>query len=131
MGKIVLSLFLVYFPAGVVAVWIGRRLPRNARKFLVTMGPACVVCGITTYLGVKLFDIPVIARTGHVQGDGAVAFAYLEFIGGAFMTGLHFVLVRLFPKWMAGEKPRKKANQSTDPTLASGTPGAGHQPRHP
>jgi hypothetical protein len=22
-------------------------------------------------------------------------------------------------------------NQSTDPTLASGTPGAGHQPRHP
>jgi hypothetical protein len=26
---------------------------------------------------------------------------------------------------------RLRANQSTDPTLASGTPGAGHQSRHP
>jgi|SRR5580698_8701449 hypothetical protein len=26
---------------------------------------------------------------------------------------------------------KTEANQSTDPTLASGTPGAGHQPRHP
>jgi hypothetical protein len=32
---------------------------------------------------------------------------------------------------IANMRQRQIHNQSTDPTLASGTPGAGHQSRHP
>jgi hypothetical protein len=37
----------------------------------------------------------------------------------------------MLPFWTKQRKNFKWPNQSTDPTLASGTPGAGHQPRHP
>jgi hypothetical protein len=40
------------------------------------------------------------------------------------------LVVLLLPAIENGQKPTAP-NQSTDPTLASGTPGAGHQSRHP
>jgi hypothetical protein len=71
--------------------------------------------GISVYIGVKLFDITVVGRSAHFQGDAALGFGYFMMLAGAVLTGLHFVFVGLFPNWMEGRKNRKTANQSTDP----------------
>jgi hypothetical protein len=53
-------------------------------------------------------------------GIGIITFFYLNLIVGMLV----------YVKLIRASK-RSTPNQSTDPTSASGTPGAGHQPRHP
>ena len=51
----------------------------------------------------------------------------------SFMMTVTGVIVGVFATAIVARyaPPKNGSNQSTDPTLASGTPGAGHQSRHP
>ena len=100
MGIAILSLVVVYVPAIALALLIKSRLPKNMRQFLIKMGPAFLVAGICTYFGAKYYDISVIGRSGHLDGQDAVNFGVLSVCAGSIMTALHYTFLRLFPKWM-------------------------------
>lgn len=100
MGRAVLSLVVVYVPAIFVALLIQSRLPKKMRRFLITMGPALLVAGICAYFGAKYYGLSAVGRSGHLEGENAVNFGILCAFTGSVMTALHYVFLRVFPKWM-------------------------------
>jgi hypothetical protein len=63
--------------------------------------------------------IPPDRSNGEIEGVIRVALSTLSILIVAFVY---------IPRWLARNKALP--NQSTDPTLASGTPPAGQEPRH-
>ena len=106
MGRAILSLIVLYVPAIAIALWIQSRLPKKERRFLITTGPGLFVGGIFTYFGAKYFGLAAIARSGHLEGQDALNFGLLCMAAGVIMIGLHFALIRAFPKWMKKEKSK-------------------------
>ena len=115
----VLSLFVVYVPAIIVALLIQSRLPKKMRGFLITMGPAFLVAGICAYFGAEYYDLPVVGRSGHLEGRSAVNFGIICIFAGFVMTALHFALLRMFPQWMSRKVKKKRANKPVEPTSHS------------
>jgi hypothetical protein len=56
---------------------------------------------------------------------------FFKLISDSVIFGSFLLMLYCFAAIRAIDLKNSRSNQSTDPTLASGTPGAGHQSRHP
>jgi len=114
-----------------------------AENFAVYGFEAWLVNGNGTWTGLlpeEGTSIPAVVAGNVVDwGDGEAVEVYAhrvtEYVNSELdriaidKTLVPGALSRLRYHLTIGSRPTP--NQSTDPTLASGTPGAGHQPRHP
>jgi hypothetical protein len=101
--------YVLSYVVGIPACICLRRLRRES---IVTYGG---VSGITGFL-----YLPVINGFRGISAELVVVSCIFALLGAT--VGVTFYLVA---------RRAIVPNQSTDPTLPSGTPGAGHQPRHP
>ena len=95
---------------------------------------SCTVLELAFKSGLSPTSVKAIGLSALVGSVGAIMFAEI------FLRGEHLVGVGLAAcfGWastglivsLIERKSGRMPNQSTDPTLSSGTPGAGHQSRH-